>query len=607
MSRAGPVRVPSRLEDYALIGDCQTAALVSRTGSIDWMCLPRFDSGACFAALLGTPEHGRWLVAPVGDVRRVERAYRDGTLVLDTTFHVDGGTVTVTDCMPVRETVPHLVRIVRGVRGRVRMHTELVARFDYGSIVPWVRKDDHGIVAVAGPDSLHVSSEVPFRGEDFKTVSDFDVAEGQTVAMWLTWHPSHVKRPKAIDPRALVANAERDWRAWSAQCTYRGEYRDVVLRSLATLKALTHTLTGGIIAAPTTSLPECLGGVRNWDYRFCWVRDATFTLFALIQNGFLDEARAWREWLIRAVAGDPAQMQILYKVDGERRSREEEIPWLPGYEGAAPVRVGNAASEQRQLDVYGEVMDAFYQCHRYGMEPSVTAWEVRRVLLDYLESSWMEPDDGIWEVRGPRRQFTHSKLMAWVAFDRAVRRLEARRDEEANLERWRALRDRVHEDVCKKGFDAELGAFVQYYGAKTLDASLLMMPMVGFLPATDPRVVSTVRAVERHLVDEAGFVRRYQTTCEVDGLPSGEGAFLPCSFWLADNYALAGRRDEAKRLFERLIALRNDVGLLSEEYDTKAGRMVGNFPQAFTHVSLVNCARSVTHDVENAPARLRRT
>jgi GH15 family glucan-1,4-alpha-glucosidase len=585
--------VASPIEDYALIGDCQTAALVSRGGSIDWLCLPRFDSGACFAALLGTPEHGRWLLAPAGHVRRVERAYREGTLVLDTTFQVDEGAVTITDCMPLREGVPHLVRLVRGVRGRVPMRSEVVIRFDYGSIVPWVRKDDHGIIAIAGPDSLHLAGDVPFRGEGFTTVSDFEIDEGQTIAFSLTWHPSHVKRPRELDARGIVESAEREWREWSSHCTYQGEYRDVVLRSLITLKALTHTQTGGIIAAPTTSLPEQLGGVRNWDYRFCWVRDATFTLLALLHNGFMDEARAWREWLLRAVAGDPAKMQILYKVDGERRSLEEQIPWLPGYEGSTPVRVGNAASEQRQLDVYGEVMDALHQWHRFGIERDPTAWEVRRVLLEYLETCWNQPDHGIWEVRGPRRNFTHSKVMAWVAFDRAVRRLEAT-GEGGPIERWRALRDQIHEEVCSQGYNPEAGSFVAYYGTKKLDASLLMIPMVGFLDASDPRVRGMVRAIERDLLDDSGLVRRYPNDSSVDGLPEGEGMFLPCTFWLANNYSLAGRHAEAKRLFERVIALRNDVGLLSEEYDTRARRMVGNFPQAFTHVALVNSARIVT-------------
>jgi GH15 family glucan-1,4-alpha-glucosidase len=597
--------VSERIEDYALIGDCQTAALVSRRGSIDWLCLPRFDSGACFAALLGTPEHGHWSICPTVEPTHTERAYRPGTLVLDTTFHVDGGAVKLTDCMPVRYGSPHVVRILTGVRGRVRMRTELVVRFDYGSIVPWVRKDDHGIVAVAGPDSLHVSGEIPLHGEDFRTLGEVEIAEGETVAMGLTWHPSHVERPKDIDLRETVARTVDFWCEWSAQCTYEGEYREHVLRSLVTLKALTHAQTGGIVAAPTTSLPERIGGVRNWDYRFCWVRDATFTLYALVQNGFLEEARAWRAWLMRAIAGDPAKMQILYAVDGERRVPEADLPWLPGYEGSRPVRTGNAAFCQRQLDVYGEIMDALYHGHRLGLEFEPAASDLRHALLDYLASSWTEPDDGIWEIRGPQQHFTHSKVMAWVAFDRAVRRLEDRH-ENGNMEKWRELRDRIHAEVCAKAFDPKLGAFVQHYGSNELDASLLMMPMVGFLPASDPRVQGTLRAIEKNLVDSDGFVHRYRTESRIDGLPAGEGVFLPCSFWLADNYALAGRHEEARRLFERLLSLRNDVGLLSEEYDSRTGRMVGNFPQAFTHVSLVNSARSVCRRPANAPARLRR-
>jgi GH15 family glucan-1,4-alpha-glucosidase len=594
----------SRIEDYALLGDCQTAALVSRTGSIDWLCLPRFDSGACFAALLGGPEHGRWLLAPADEPTRVTRAYRPGTLVLDTTFHVPGGAVRVTDAMPMRDKHPHLVRVVSGVEGRVRMRMQLIVRFDYGLTVPWVRKEGPGFAAIAGPNSMRLLSHVPVHGENLTTVAEFDVAPGQSLGMALTWHPSHLRRPPDLDPQAVVADAENAWRAWSSRCTYEGEYRDVVLRSLVTLKALTHSATGGIVAAPTTSLPEALGGVRNWDYRFCWVRDATFTLFALAQNGFLDEARAWREWLLRAVAGDPAKMQILYGVEGERRVTEREIPWLPGYEGSRPVREGNAACEQRQLDVYGEVMDALFEAHRSGLESERAAWDLRRALLEFLESAWHQPDEGIWEVRGPPRHFTHSKVMAWVAFDRAVRRVETFGGE-GPVERWRALRDTIHEEVCRQGYDASLGAFVQYYGARTLDASLLMIPLVGFLPAGDPRMLGTVRAIERDLIDEAGLVCRYGTESGVDGLPEGEGSFLPCSFWLADNYALCGRAADAHRLFARLIGLCNDVGLLSEEYDAKAGRLVGNFPQAFTHVSLVNSARNVTKADRSAPARLR--
>jgi GH15 family glucan-1,4-alpha-glucosidase len=598
--------VPSHIEDYALIGDCQTAALVSRNGSIDWLCLPRFDSGACFAALLGGPEHGRWTLAPKGRVHRVTRAYREGTLVLDTTFECDGGTVVLTDFMPLRERVPHLVRIVRCTRGHVRMATQLVIRFDYGSIVPWVRRHAQELVAIAGPDSLRIQSEVPLRGENLTTVGEFDLHHGQEVALSATWHPSHVKSPERIDERALLRGAERDWRAWSSRCTYEGPWRDLVLRSLMTLKALTHSPTGGIIAAPTTSLPERLGGVRNWDYRFTWVRDATFTLIALVENGYIDEALAWRDWLLRAVAGDPAKLQILYGVDGSRRVEEWEIDWLPGYEGSHPARVGNAAYKQRQLDVYGEIMDAMHQARRYGFPPEPEAWGVARTLLEHLETCWADSDEGIWEIRGPQRQFTHSKMMAWVAFDRAVKRLQAG-DVAGPSERWAALRDHIHEDVCRRGYDESVGAFVQYYGSKELDASLLMMPLVGFLPVTDPRVQSTIHAIQRDLVTDDGLVRRYRTDREIDGLPEGEGIFLPCSYWLADDLAMMGRHEEARRLFERLVGLCNDVGLVSEEYDPHSGRLVGNFPQAFTHVSLVNSALQLAGPARHTRAVSSRT
>lgn len=598
-----------RIEDYALIGDCQTAALVGRDGSIDWLCLPRFDSPACFAALLGTPDNGRWLVAPGVPVKRTTRAYRDGTLVLDTTFETDDAAVTVTDCMPMRDGVPHVIRIVRGLRGRMPMRTELAIRFDYGSIVPWVRKSEtgtrrDGILAIAGPDSIRLQSDVPLRGENLTTVAEFDVAQGDEVAFVLTWHRSHVKEVHEIDPRAAIERAEHAWRAWSSRCSYQGPYREAVVRSLVTLKALTHTTTGGIVAAPTTSLPEAIGGPRNWDYRFCWVRDATFTLLALIHNGFNEEAIAWREWLLRAVAGDPSKMQIMYAVDGQRRLGEEQIPWLAGYEGSLPVRVGNAAYNQRQLDVYGEVMDALYQCHTHGLPSDPDSWNIRRLMLEFLETCWDAPDEGIWEVRGPARDFTHSKVMAWVAFDRGVRRLEANGgDGGGPLERWRGVRARMHESICAKGFDPSLGSFVQSYGSKNLDASLLMIPLVGFLPSSDPRVRGTVAAVEARLL-EGGFVRRYDSGKGVDGLPEGEGAFLPCSFWLADNWALMGREAEAAAMFERLVGLGNDVGLLAEEYDVPGKRLVGNFPQAFSHVSLVNTALNL-RDQAGGPASSR--
>jgi GH15 family glucan-1,4-alpha-glucosidase len=580
--------VPLPIRDYALLGDCQTAALVGRDGSIDWLCLPRFDSGACFAALLGAPENGRWLLAPAEPIGNVGRAYREGTMVLDTTFATADGEVTVTDCMRIRDHGPRLVRIVRGVRGRVRMKTEIIIRFDYGSVVPWVRSASHGgITAIAGPSSLRIESDVPLEGQNMTTVAEFDVAEGETVSFVLTWHPSHLPQPEPVAASAIVEETEKAWREWSSQCTYRGPWADVVLRSLLTLKALTHSATGGIVAAATTSLPERVGGVRNWDYRYSWVRDATFSLLALIHNGFLDEARAWREWLLRAVAGDPSKLQILYGVDGERRIDEVEIPWLPGYCGSRPVRVGNAAIRQRQIDVYGELMDALFQCHRYGIGPLPDAWDLRRKILEFLETCWEEPDDGIWEVRGPPRKFTHSKVMAWVAFDRAVRRVEERGG--GPLERWRAVRDRIHDEVCREGYDPELRSFVQSYGSKRLDASLLMLPLVGFLPASDDRVQGTVRAIEARLM-ENGLVRRYENEQGVDGLPPGEGVFLPCSFWLVDNWSLMGRHEEARALFERLVGLTNDVGLLSEEYDPRTGGMLGNFPQAFSHVALVNSA-----------------
>ncbi|HXN34471.1 MAG TPA: glycoside hydrolase family 15 protein, partial [Polyangiaceae bacterium] len=551
-------------------------------------------------ALLGGPEHGRWLLAPRGHVKRVTRAYRDVTLVLDTTFEADGGEVTITDCMPAREVAPRVVRLVRGVRGRVPMRTEIVVRFDHGSVIPWVRKAHDGIRAIAGPNGLRIRSGVPLRGENMTTVADFDVTEGETVSFSLTWYPSHLKEPHEIDPLAVVESTERVWREWAAQCTYEGAWRDVVLRSLITLKALTHEPTGGIIAAPTTSLPEAVGSARNWDYRYCWVRDATFTLIALVDGGYREEARQWREWMLRAVAGDPSELQIMYAVDGARRLPEWEVGWLPGYEASRPVRIGNAASGQRQLDVYGELLDAMYQCQRVGLAPEAAAWNLQRALLEYLESSWERPDSGIWEVRGPERQFTHSKVMAWVAFDRGIKTIE-RLGMAGPLGRWLAVRERIHRDVCREGFDDELFAFVHFYGSKRLDASLLLIPLVGFLPPSDARVRGTVRAIERELVDH-GLVRRYEPAHAVDELPEREGAFLPCSFWLADNWALAGRRADACALFERLIHLRNDVGLLSEEYDPVAGRLVGNFPQAFSHVALLNTAHNLAL-AETSPGR----
>jgi GH15 family glucan-1,4-alpha-glucosidase len=595
--------MPSRIEDYAIIGDCETAALVGRDGSIDWLCLPRFDSGACFAALLGTPENGRWLIAPRGEFRQPRRGYRDGGLILETDFETDAGAVAVVDWMPMRDGFPNLVRKVVGRRGKVAMRTEVIIRFDYGALVPWVQQTDRGIIAVAGPDCVILDSDVPLRGEDFKTLAEFEVAEGQEVVFVLTWYPSAQEPPARLDAADCFKETDKIWRKWSARCTYDGEWKEPVLRSLVTLKALTYEPTGGIVAAATTSLPEQIGGVRNWDYRFCWLRDATFTLYALLLNGYLDEARAWREWLVRAVAGKASQLNIMYGVAGERRLTEIELDWLPGYENSSPVRTGNAAWKQLQLDVYGEVIDAMHLARKTGLKTTDEGWQVERHLLKHLETCWKEPDEGIWEVRGPRRHFTHSKLMAWVALDRAIKDVE-QFGMEGPTDCWRELRDTIHAEICAKGFDKKRNTFVQYYGGKPLDASLLMMATVGFLPAKDPRVVGTVEAIERHLMSD-GFVARYTHHAGVDGLPSGEGAFLPCTFWLADNYILQGRRDEAREIFERLLAIRNDVGLLSEEYDVAGRRMVGNFPQAFSHVGLVNTARNLIQK-KDAPAEHRR-
>jgi GH15 family glucan-1,4-alpha-glucosidase len=584
--------MPSRIEDYALIGDCETAALVARDGSIDWLCFPRFDSAACFAALLGTPEHGRWLLTPVDTIQTIRRRYREGTLVLETEYQTDSGVVAVVDCMPLRTLSHDIVRMIEGRRGQVRMRMELVIRFDYGSIVPWVRHTERGIRAIAGPDAMHLRTDVPVHGEQFRTIAEFTVSEGQRIPFTLTWYPSHQPEPAESDPEQSIRETEQWWQAWSARCTYTGAWREQVVRSLITLKALTYAPTGGLVAAATTSLPEQLGGVRNWDYRYCWLRDATFTLYALMTGGYMDEARAWREWLVRAVAGKPSEMQIMYGLAGERRLAEWVVDWLPGYEGAAPVRVGNAAFRQHQLDVYGEVMDALHLARRMGLAHDENAWRVQRALVQFLEEHWQRPDEGIWEVRGPPRHFTHSKVMAWVAIDRAVKAVE-QFGYAGSVDQWRELRDTIHADVCRNGFDPELNSFVQYYGAKQLDASLLMLPLVGFLPATDPRLRGTVQAIQDQLMRH-GFVERYRTDPDVDGLPSGEGVFLVCTFWLADNLALQGRYDEARAIFERLLGLCNDVGLLSEEYDPHTKRLIGNFPQAFSHLGLINTARNLS-------------
>jgi GH15 family glucan-1,4-alpha-glucosidase len=588
-----PGSMPARIEDYALLGDCETAALVSRGGSIDWLCWPRFDSGACFAALLGGPEHGRWRIAPADPAPRVRRQYRGDSLILETEFETAEGAVTLVDFMPLRGTASDLVRTVVGRRGRVAMATELILRFDYGSIVPWVsRREDGSLVAIAGPDMVSLRTPVPLRGEGLTTVGEFTIAAGETASFVMTYAPSHLRPPVAVDPVAALADTEAFWQKWSARCTYAGEWPDAVRRSLVTLKALTYRPTGGIVAAPTTSLPEQLGGSRNWDYRYCWLRDATMALLAFMDAGYFDEAAAWRDWLLRAAAGSPSQVQIMYGLGGERRLPEWEISWLPGYEGSAPVRVGNAAHGQLQVDVYGEVMDALHQARRGGVAESAEGWKLERALVSHLETIWDQPDEGIWEVRGGRQHFTHSKVMAWVALDRALKGAE-RFGLRGPLDRWRALRRQIHAEVCDKAFNPTLGSFVQAYGSKQLDASLLLIPLVGFLPPDDPRVRGTVEAIERRLSVD-GLLLRYDTARTNDGLPPGEGAFLACSFWLADNFVLLGRHDDARALFERLLALRNDVGLLAEEYDTVAGRQVGNFPQAFSHVGVIDTALNLS-------------
>jgi GH15 family glucan-1,4-alpha-glucosidase len=584
-----------------MIGDCHTAALVSKEGSIDWLCFPHFDSSACFAALLGTSEHGRWSISPVEPIRKLNRRYREGTLILETEFETDSGSVVLVDCMTPGNDVPDLLRLVIGKRGQVAMKLELVIRFDYGSVIPWVTSTERGINAIAGPDRLSLRTDIPLRGEDLKTVSEFAVNDGQKIAFDLAWYPSHRDEPAERNVEKEIENAERWWHAWSDSCSYQGKWRDAVVRSLITLKGLTYLPTGGIIAAPTTSLPELIGGVRNWDYRFCWVRDASLTLQALMNAGYNDEAREWREWLLRAVAGSPSEMNILYGLRGERRLTELELDWLPGYEDSAPVRIGNAAYSQFQLDIFGEVINILYKSREAGLiNPEIKTEGVGRALLHFLETAWERPDDGIWEVRGPRRHFTHSKIMAWLAIDRAVRSIE-NGWLPGDLVHWRALRRRIHEQVCAEGFDTGLNSFVQYYGSKHLDASLLMIPLVGFLPAHDARVVGTVKAIEDHLMRD-GLVCRYTVDPAVDGIPHGEGQFLACSFWLADNYILQGRRDEAEQLFQRLVDLSNDVGLLSEEYDPVTKRMLGNFPQAFSHVGLVNTAFNLERGVVSAPS-----
>ncbi|RCV57456.1 glucoamylase [Marinitenerispora sediminis] len=581
-----------------MIGDMQTAALVARDGSIDWMCLPHFDSPAAFAALLGDEQNGHWWIRPAaGSIRATRRRYRPETLILECEWDTPEGTVRVIDFMPPRTGVPHLVRIVEGVSGSVRMSTALRLRFDYGNVVPWIHRSGTEVVAVAGPDSVWLSSPVPMEGHNFMHDSTFTVSAGQRIPFVMTWHPSHTEESDHLDAEKALSRTERFWREWVEKCAYEGDYRDAVVRSLITLKALTYRPTGGIVAAPTTSLPEDIGGVRNWDYRYCWLRDATITLEALMRSGYTDEAHAWREWLVRAVAGEPQHMQIMYGVRGERRLSEWEADWLPGYESSRPVRIGNAAVGQYQLDVYGEVMDALDLARRSGLHSGEHVWGLQRSLVNYLEWCWDEPDEGLWEVRGPRQHFVHSKVMAWVAADRAVRMIEEF-GKEGPLERWRSLRDTIHAEVCEYGYDARRNTFTQYYGSQELDAALLLIPEVGFLPYDDPRVVGTIEAIRDDLMVD-GFVLRYRTDREdvADKLPGDEGAFLACSFWMANALLSIGREKEARDLFERLLALRNDLGLLAEEYDPRTGRQVGNFPQAFSHVPLVTTALNLSrHD-----------
>jgi GH15 family glucan-1,4-alpha-glucosidase len=584
--------MPNRIEDYAVIGNCETVALVGLDGSIDWLGLPRFDSAACFSALLGEPRHGRWLIGPAAQEARATRRYRGDTLILETSFETDDGAACVIDFITRRDGASDVVRLVRGIRGTVSMRTELVVRFEYGSVMPWVsRQEDGRLQFTGGPDRLLLDTTVSMRGEEWRTVGAFEIGAGEEIGFVLSWTPSFRAAPPPLDGGDALTQVESFWSDWSTPFKPPLEWSEAILRSLLTLKCLAHWETGGIVAAGTTSLPEKLGGARNWDYRFCWLRDATFTLYALIGAGFLGEAKAWREWLLRAAAGSPDDLQIMYGVAGERRLTEYEVPWLPGYEGAAPVRIGNAAAGQIQLDVYGEVLDALYVARRAGLEAEVASWGLECALVAHLETIWEQPDNGIWEVRGGRKNFTHSKVMAWVAFDRAVRSAEEY-GLEGPVDRWRVIRDAIHRQVCDRAFDPAQNSFVQSYNATALDASLLLIPIVGFLPHDDPRVRGTVAAIERRLLRN-GFVLRYDTGIRVDGLPPGEGAFLACSFWLADNYALQGRYDEARALFERLLALRNDVGLLAEQYDPVDKRQLGNFPQALSHLALINTARNL--------------
>jgi GH15 family glucan-1,4-alpha-glucosidase len=594
--------MPLRIEDYALIGDCETAALVGRDGSIDWLSWPRFDSDACFAALLGTPEHGRWLIAAQDGTASVTRRYQPNTLILETRFESADGAATVIDFMPGHQTGSSIVRLIVGERGRITMRTELVIRFGYGATVPWMARLDDGIYrAIAGPDMVLLRTTAPLCGENFKTIGEFAVSQGEIVPFTLSYTQSHLPAPAEENPLDQLRATQQYWLDWVAKSKVSGPWADTVNRSLITLKALTYARTGGMVAAPTTSLPEHIGGSRNWDYRFCWLRDATLTLLALMNAGYLEEAQAWREWLLRAAAGKPSQLQIMYGIAGERRLTEWEVPWLPGYDKSSPVRVGNAAHTQLQLDVFGELMDALHHARQGGLAPSESGWTMQLGFLEHLEEVWSEMDEGIWEVRSDARHFTFSKIMAWVAFDRAIKSAEAF-DLECPLDRWRKLCGEIHDDVCRRGFDPELGSFVRSYNSRELDASLLLLPTVGFLPPADPRVRGTVEAIERRLLVD-GLVKRYDTIKSDDGLSSGEGVFLACSFWLVDAYVLLGRRADAIRLFERLLTVCNDVGLLSEEYDSATGRLLGNFPQALSHIALINSAFNLNEATKPAMQR----
>jgi GH15 family glucan-1,4-alpha-glucosidase len=587
--------LPCRIEDYGLIGDCETAALVGRDGSIDWLCWPAFDSDACFAALLGNRKNGRWLIAPGGEIRHTTRRYRGDSLILQTRFETADGAVDLIDFMPPRGKASDIVRLVRGVHGRVKMRMELILRFGFGSDIPWVRKSEDGtaLLAICGQDMTVLRTPVETRGEDFTTVADFEVGEGETVPFVLTYGPSHIAVPAPIDPAKALEEAEAFWAEWSGRCTYEGDRRDLVLRSLITLKAQTFAPTGGIVAAPTTSLPEKLGGGRNWDYRFCWLRDATFTLLALMNSGYTEEALAWHNWLLRAVAGSPDLMQIMYGIWGQRRLLEWEAGWLDGYEGAKPVRVGNAAHAQLQLDVYGELIDALHQARMAKLKLNEVGSSMECAIIEHLAGIWDKPDHGIWERRGEARHYVSSKVMTWVAFDRGIKSAE-KFGFKVPLEKWRILRDIIHEDVCDKGFDRELESFVESYGSKMLDASLLLLPSVGFLPPDDPRIGGTLAAIERYLMRD-GLVLRHDPREVIDEKQPIEGAFLACTLWLADAYVLAGDAARAQALFDRVVALANDLGLFAEEYDTQAKRQTGNFPQALTHIALVNTAQNLSH------------